>query len=195
MSSFERNFKQYKQFFLSTLLYICALNNNIYEIACFSTFLATMSRYFKLYHLFYSFSTTIIKCSKHMICPSTVRNRCWAGYLSLVLMVASLPHMSICTRVVIAIPFEQIDHSPYAQASAQRDYKYLQSVDCCCKKCHNDYRNPNPRNALFCRSTTIQTKQPCHSESVYLRSRVSLLSLIFIFFEIRKGSLHSRNRL
>ncbi len=68
---------------------------------------------------------------------------CWRSICCFWLL-ASLPYMSICPRVIIAISFKQVDHAPYAKSCAQRDYEYLQSVDCCCKKCHIKYPKPKP---------------------------------------------------
>ena len=44
--------------------------------------------------------------------------------------------MSIRTRVIIAVTFEQVYDAPYAEARADSDYEHLQSVNCGCKKCH-----------------------------------------------------------
>lgn len=42
---------------------------------------------------------------------------------------ASLPYMSICARVVIAVTFQEVDHAPYTESCAQCNHKYLQSVN------------------------------------------------------------------
>ena len=66
--------------------------------------------------------------------------------------------MSIGAGVVRAVALQQIDNAPNTEARAQRDNKGLQSGDSGCEKCHKDIRNPNPRNALFCRFVTIRAE-------------------------------------
>ena len=60
---------------------------------------------------------------------------CWRS-ISCFRLLASLPYMSIGSRVVIAVAFQKIEHSPYAEACAKCCYKYLQCRNCRCKKCH-----------------------------------------------------------
>ena len=50
--------------------------------------------------------------------------------------VASLPHMSIGGRVVLAVTFQKVDAAPHAQAAAQGDDQSLQNVDSVGKKAH-----------------------------------------------------------
>ena len=49
---------------------------------------------------------------------------------------ASLPHMSIGGRVVLAVTFQKVDAAPHAQAAAQGDDQSLQNVDSVSKKAH-----------------------------------------------------------
>ena len=49
---------------------------------------------------------------------------------------ASLPHMSIGGRVVLAVTFQKVNAAPYAQAAAQGDDQSLQNVDSVSKKAH-----------------------------------------------------------
>ena len=56
------------------------------------------------------------------------------GYLSK--LCVTLPHMSICTWVVVSVAFEQVDDTPYAEARAQRDNKGLQNIDRFIEKIH-----------------------------------------------------------
>ena len=48
----------------------------------------------------------------------------------------TLPHMSICTRVVVAVTFEQVDNAPDTETGTERDNEGLKNGDCLFKKCH-----------------------------------------------------------
>ena len=60
------------------------------------------------------------------------------GYCSFLLIVvfASLPHMSIGTGVVVAVAFQQVDSSPDAETGTQCDDEGLKNGDCAVEKCH-----------------------------------------------------------
>ena len=49
---------------------------------------------------------------------------------------ASLPHMSICTRIIIAVAFQKIDDAPNAKTTAKRRNKRLKNIDRRIKKLH-----------------------------------------------------------
>ena len=49
---------------------------------------------------------------------------------------ASLPHMSIGARVVVAVTFQQVDDTPDTKTSAQSDNESLKNGNCLFKKCH-----------------------------------------------------------
>lgn len=51
--------------------------------------------------------------------------------------VASLRHMSICARIVVAVSFKKVDDAPTAKARADGDNDDFERVDCGCEKCHN----------------------------------------------------------
>lgn len=100
----------------------------------------------------------------------------------------TLPHMSIRARVVIAVALKQVDHAPYAQASAQRDYKYLQSVDCRCKKCHMFLLGPNFKVPFYrcfvlpqapIKKTAVQTKY--NGQNGYEIQPLSFLILVLFY--------------
>ena len=59
-----------------------------------------------------------------------------AGLAILVLLCASLPYMSIGTRVVVAVAFQQVDRSPDAEAGTQCDNEGLKNGYCAVEKCH-----------------------------------------------------------
>ena len=44
--------------------------------------------------------------------------------------------MSICTRVVVAVTFEQVDNAPDTETGTERDNEGLKNGDCLFKKCH-----------------------------------------------------------
>ena len=52
------------------------------------------------------------------------------------LVCATLRHMSIGRRVVLAVTFQEVDAAPHAQAAAQGDDQSLQNVDSVSKKTH-----------------------------------------------------------
>lgn len=56
------------------------------------------------------------------------------GYLSK--LCVTLPHMSIGTRVVVAVPFHQIDNTPDAKTGSDCHHEGLQDRNCGTKKCH-----------------------------------------------------------
>ena len=59
-----------------------------------------------------------------------------AGLLSIKLLCVTLPHMSICTRVVVAVTFQQVDNAPDTETGTERDNEGLKNGDCLFKKCH-----------------------------------------------------------
>ena len=59
-----------------------------------------------------------------------------AGLAILVLLCAFLPYMSICTRIIVAVTLQQIDHTPNAKTTAKRDDKGLKNIDRRIKKLH-----------------------------------------------------------
>ena len=60
---------------------------------------------------------------------------CWQSIFCFQSLV-SLPHMSICTRVVVAVTFEQVDNAPDTETGTERDNEGLKNGDCLFKKCH-----------------------------------------------------------
>ena len=50
--------------------------------------------------------------------------------------VASLRHMSICTRIVVAVTFEQVNEAPHAETGAEGDHEGLKDLNCGSEKCH-----------------------------------------------------------
>ena len=56
--------------------------------------------------------------------------------LSIKFFCVSLRHMSICAGVVGAVAFQQVDHAPHAEASAEGNHKGLQSGNGRSKKLH-----------------------------------------------------------
>ena len=59
-----------------------------------------------------------------------------AGLAILVLLCASLPHMSIAAGVILSIALQQVDATPDTQGTAQTDHDSLQSIDCAVEKFH-----------------------------------------------------------
>ena len=48
----------------------------------------------------------------------------------------TLPHMSIRTRVIIAVTYQQVDDAPDSKAGSECDNEGLQNVDCAVEKFH-----------------------------------------------------------
>ena len=44
--------------------------------------------------------------------------------------------MSIGTGVIVAVPLHEVDDTPNAETSAERDNESLQYTDCLSEKCH-----------------------------------------------------------
>ena len=59
-----------------------------------------------------------------------------AGLAILVLLCASLPYMSICARIIIAVAFQKIDDAPNAKTTAKRRNERLKDIDCGIEKLH-----------------------------------------------------------
>ena len=56
--------------------------------------------------------------------------------LSINFLCVTLSHMSICTRVVVAVTFQQVDNAPDTKTGTERDNECLKNGDCLFKKCH-----------------------------------------------------------
>ena len=56
--------------------------------------------------------------------------------LSIKFMCVTLPYMSICAGVVVAVTFQQVDDTPDTKTSAQSDNESLKNGNCLFKKCH-----------------------------------------------------------
>ena len=56
--------------------------------------------------------------------------------LSIKFLCVTLWHMSIGTRVVVAVAFQQVDRSPDAEAGTQCDNEGLKNGYCAVEKCH-----------------------------------------------------------
>lgn len=52
------------------------------------------------------------------------------------LVCATLRHMSIGTRVVVAVTFQQVDDTPHAETGTEGDNEGLENGDCLIEKFH-----------------------------------------------------------
>jgi hypothetical protein len=59
-----------------------------------------------------------------------------AGLAILVLLCASLPYMSIRTRIIISVTFQQVDHAPDAKTGSEGNDEGLQHIDCAIEEIH-----------------------------------------------------------
>ena len=44
--------------------------------------------------------------------------------------------LGLCTRVVVAVTFQQVDNAPDTETGTERDHEGLKNGDCLFKKCH-----------------------------------------------------------
>ncbi len=58
------------------------------------------------------------------------------GLLSIKFFCVTLPHMSICARIVVAVALHQIDYAPNTKPGSKCDNKSLQNVYCAVEKFH-----------------------------------------------------------
>ena len=58
------------------------------------------------------------------------------GLLSIKFFCVTLPHMSIGSRVVLAVTFQKVDNAPDTKACAQGHYESLQNTNCTVEKFH-----------------------------------------------------------
>ena len=56
--------------------------------------------------------------------------------MSINFLCVTLWHMSICTGVVVAVAFKQVDGTPDAETCAESDNKGLKNGYCAVEKCH-----------------------------------------------------------
>ena len=63
---------------------------------------------------------------------------CWRS-TSCFRLLASLPYMSICTGVIVAVAFQKIDDAPDTKTSTKSHNEGLQNSNCLIKKCHKFY--------------------------------------------------------
>lgn len=56
--------------------------------------------------------------------------------MSVVLLLDSLSYTSICARIIISVPFQQVDRAPNPETGTQRDDEGLKDPNSRVKKCH-----------------------------------------------------------
>ena len=56
--------------------------------------------------------------------------------LSIKFMCVTLPYMSICTRIVVSVALQEVNHAPNAKSGSKSDNKGLQYVYCAVEKFH-----------------------------------------------------------
>ncbi len=66
-----------------------------------------------------------------------------SGLSSIKFLCATLSHMSIGPWVVVSVSFQEVNHAPHPQTSAQGDHQGLEHFDCAVEKFHRQIcRNP-----------------------------------------------------
>ena len=70
-----------------------------------------------------------------------------SGLSSIKFLCATLSHMSISAGVVVAIPFQQIDDAPDAEACAEGDDQRLEHLDSRIEKLHSKTRGRTAHEA------------------------------------------------
>ncbi len=89
------------------------------------------------------------------------------GLLSIKFFCVTLPHMSICARVVGPVTFQKVDDAPNRKTCAERNYESLQYVNALLKKSHNK---------LFCLNA-----QKCCLYFCIRRSCVFVRQIYFVY--------------
>ena len=56
------------------------------------------------------------------------------GYLSK--LCVTLPHMSICARIIISVTLQQVDEAPDAKTGSEGNDEGLQNIDCAIEEIH-----------------------------------------------------------
>ena len=56
--------------------------------------------------------------------------------MSIKFLCVTLSHMSIRTRIIVSITFQQVDNAPDTETGTERDNEGLKNGDCLFKKCH-----------------------------------------------------------
>lgn len=56
------------------------------------------------------------------------------GYLSK--LCVTLPHMSICARIIISVTLQQVDDAPDAKTGSEGNDEGLQNIDCAIEEIH-----------------------------------------------------------
>ena len=56
--------------------------------------------------------------------------------MSIKFLCVTLPHMSICTWVVISVALQEVDNAPNAKTCSESDNECLQNSYCAVEKCH-----------------------------------------------------------
>ena len=69
--------------------------------------------------------------------PTTPSGLCFSFLILLQLLGHQVLHaLAFCTRVVVAVTFEQVDNAPDTETGTERDNEGLKNGDCLFKKCH-----------------------------------------------------------
>lgn len=81
---------------------------------------------------------------------------------------ASLLNISICTRVVVAVTFEQVDNTPNAETGTKSNNESLENTNSRVKKCHRlniaerkECRYEYPTDHRICRSALLSKILAC----------------------------------
>ena len=56
--------------------------------------------------------------------------------MSIKFLCVTLPHMSICARIIISVALQEIDNAPDTETGTERDNEGLKNGNCLFKKCH-----------------------------------------------------------
>ena len=95
------------------------------------------------------------------------------GCPCLIFVVASLPHMSICARIVVAVTLHEVDSPPNAKTCAKRDNQSLQYTNCAVKEIHI--------NLAFCRFAAQKMLLKMKMPPLFLGGCVLVGQIYFVY--------------
>ena len=95
-----------------------------------------------------------------------------SGLLSIKFLCVTLSHMSICTRIVVSVALQEVNHAPNAKSGSKSDNKGLQYVYCAVEKFHKNLlsaalrlpeKGHKKRRSVFITAAVISPRAACVS--------------------------------
>ena len=96
-----------------------------------------------------------------------------SGLSSIKFLCATLSHMSICARIVVAVTLHEVDSPPNAKTCAKRDNQSLQYTNCAVKEIHI--------NLAFCRFAAQKMLLKMKMPPLFLGGCVLVGQIYFVY--------------